>query len=319
VKRGLACAGVALLAVTAAYQARPLAFYPAVEAAGRAVAGVEERTVRVGGHTVHYLEGGDGPETVVLLHGIFAEKDHWVQMAAALTPRYRVVIPDVPGFGESTRLRDSLYDYPAQVARLEAFAAAAGLDSGHLAGSSMGGAIAGVYAAEHPRRVRTLAFLGSPHALRPRSPGAFERRVAAGEAPLVVRTPADFDRMLATVMSSKPFMPRAVTAHARAAALRDPDDDLRLWRHQWRHGPVLERALPRISVPTFSLWGDADRVFHPSGQRTLVEGLPNHVARRLSGVGHLPMLEKPGATGAAYLAFLASPSGASRSGDGGGR
>jgi pimeloyl-ACP methyl ester carboxylesterase len=67
-------------------------------------------TLTSGGHTLHYLDGGSG-ETLVLLHGIFAEKDHWVDFARPLTPHYRVIAPDLPGFGESTRLPDNDYSH----------------------------------------------------------------------------------------------------------------------------------------------------------------------------------------------------------------
>ncbi|NIL95537.1 MAG: alpha/beta fold hydrolase, partial [Woeseiaceae bacterium] len=96
--------------------------------------------IQVDGEPWHYLVGGpaDG-ETVLLLHGFGANKDTWTRFAGYLTERYRVVAPDLPGFGESHRQPGQDYRLPAQRERLHAFVAALGLTDFHLAGNSMGG------------------------------------------------------------------------------------------------------------------------------------------------------------------------------------
>ncbi|WP_375739038.1 alpha/beta fold hydrolase [Pseudomonas boanensis] len=104
----------------------------------RKVAGPSERTVSVGTHEVRYLEGGQG-EVVVLLHGIFGEKDHWVDYDRQLTHRYRVIVPDLPGFGGNSRLAGESYGYAAQMQRLVMLLERLGLKRVHIAGSSMGG------------------------------------------------------------------------------------------------------------------------------------------------------------------------------------
>lgn len=46
----------------------------------RLLSGLSTKMITVGDHNIHYLEGGSGP-TIILLHGIFSEKDHWVDFA----------------------------------------------------------------------------------------------------------------------------------------------------------------------------------------------------------------------------------------------
>jgi len=102
-----------------------------------------------------YLEGGSG-EPLVLVHGFGADKDNFTRVARWLTPHYRVIVPDLVGFGESAHLPEADYHYAAQAARVHAFVQALGLGRVHLGGNSMGGGIAMSYAAQHPQEVASL-------------------------------------------------------------------------------------------------------------------------------------------------------------------
>ena len=68
----------------------------------RRKAGLEEKTLRIEGHDIIYLDGGSG-ETLLLLHGFGANKDNWLPIAPLLAPHFRLIIPDLPGFGDSSR------------------------------------------------------------------------------------------------------------------------------------------------------------------------------------------------------------------------
>ena len=100
------CALLLLCAITT-YHAVPLLYKEPLLWLNRSLSGLEDKTVQAAGHRIHYLEGGAGSAggtPVVLLHGIFAEKDHWVDFARPLTGSHRVIAPDLPGFGESDRI-----------------------------------------------------------------------------------------------------------------------------------------------------------------------------------------------------------------------
>ena len=122
----------------------------------RAHAGLarKEITLADGTHVV-YLEGGSG-EPLVLVHGFGADKDNFTRVARWLTPHYRVIVPDLVGFGESSHLPDVDYHYAAQAQRVRAFVQALGLQRVDLGGNSMGGGIAMSYAAQHPQEVHSL-------------------------------------------------------------------------------------------------------------------------------------------------------------------
>ena len=124
----------------------------------RGLAGLSEKSIQVGQYTIVYLEGGRG-ESVLLLHGFGADKDNWNLFSQYVTKKYHVIAPDLPGFGESSKIWSDWYDIGAQVKRVHEFVKEIGLNKFHLAGNSMGGLIAGVYAAMYPDEILTLGLL----------------------------------------------------------------------------------------------------------------------------------------------------------------
>jgi pimeloyl-ACP methyl ester carboxylesterase len=227
-----------------------------------------------------------------------------VDFARPLTPGYRVVAPDLPGFGASGRHEGEAYDYPAQVQRLRALLDALGLQRVHLAGSSMGGTIAVLFALQHPERVASVALIGSPHGIRSPRESAMDRLIGAGQAPLVARTPEQFERMLSLVFAQRPFLPWPVLQASRAGALAQADSNQRIWQQQLAHRYLLDARIGALRARTFVLWGDADQVFDVSGARLLRQRLPGAEVQVLPGVGHLPMMEAPRESALAYLRFL---------------
>lgn len=303
-KKRIAAAIAALsLAAVASWYLLPGAWLPALLAANRASAGLSEHSVAAAGHEVHYLAGGSG-EPVVLLHGIFAEKDHWVDFARPLTGRWRVIAPDLPGFGESGRIASERYDYPAQVERLRHWLDALGLQRVHLAGNSMGGTIAVLFALQHPQRVASVALVGSPHGIRAPKASAMDRRIEAGDAPLVARTAQEFEDMLSLVFAQRPFLPYPVLHASTQDAIARADSNQRIWEAQLAHRWLLDAHVDALRAPTLVLWGEADQVFDVSGAEALRARLPSARVERMPGLGHLPMMEAPAASAAAYARFL---------------
>jgi pimeloyl-ACP methyl ester carboxylesterase len=299
-----------LFVTTALAGAAALAYYslPELSAkllmrAQRGISGLRRRRVRVGSHEVTYLEGGAG-EPVLLLHGIFAEKDHWNDFARALVRHHRVIVPDLPGFGESTRLQDQCYDYAAQTPRLLAFTAALQLPEFHVAGSSMGATLAALLAIQHPQRVSTVAFVGAPHGIRTARPSAMDRFIDAGQAPLVARTHEEFARMLSLLFERMPFLPYPVLRRARGAAVRQADSNMRIWLDQLKDRYLLHETLAQLRKPLAVIWGGKDKVFDVSGLEAVRALQPAAFIHEVADAGHLPMMETPARSAALYLDFL---------------
>jgi abhydrolase domain-containing protein 6 len=298
----------AFAALVFAWHAAPGLFVQPLLSVNRGLSGLQAHTVSAAGHRVHYLAGGPaaGDTPVVLLHGIFAEKDHWVDFARPLTGTWRIIAPDLPGFGETPRHVHESYDYDAQVVRLLALMDALQLPRVHLAGNSMGGTLAVLFAQRYPQRVASVALIGSPHGLRTPQASTMDALIDSGQAPLVAATPEQFDRMMDLVFARRPWIPGPILQQTKAAALRNAPSNLRLWREQLQHRHLLDARIGGLRAPVLALWGDADRVFHPSGMQRLQERLPGAQVEPLPGLGHLPMMEAPRQTAEAYARFLRS-------------
>ncbi len=272
-------------------------------AINRRRAGLAARSVTAAQHRLHYLDGGRG-EPVLLLHGIFAEKDHWVDMAYHLTRHHRVIVPDLPGFGASDRHEDQRYGYAEQVERLRAFMDAIGLQRAHVAGSSMGATLGALLAQAYPGRVASLAFIGAPHGLRSPTPSETDRLIDAGHAPLIARNPAEFEALLNRLFARRPWLPWPVKAAARDEAIRRAASNLRLWHEHLPDRYLLQGCVGAVVQPMLVLWGRRDRVFHVSGVRGLRWRCPQADIQVLEPLGHLPMMEAPAPVAARYRAFL---------------
>jgi abhydrolase domain-containing protein 6 len=282
---------------------RPEMLRPALIDLNRKLSGLQEHQLALGKHRIHYLEGGQG-ETVVLLHGIFGEKDHWVDFARRLTPHYRVIVPDLPGFGASSRHEDEPYDYAAQTRRLVALLDALGVQRAHLAGSSMGGTLAALLALEQPQRVTSVAFIGAPHGIRSLLPSDMDRAIEAGRAPLVTPDAQTFREMLSLVFARQPFLPYPILQAARTQALERASSNQRIWQEQLGDRYLLHTRIDGLRAPLLALWGGQDRVFDATGARVLGTLLPQAEVEILRRLGHLPMMEAPAETARRYLRFL---------------
>ncbi|MEW6442236.1 MAG: alpha/beta fold hydrolase [bacterium] len=301
----LLLAAVALLVVAAGllYFAFPRALYGLSIRLERKTAGLSAKTLQVGAYTIAYTEGGRG-EDMLLVHGFGANKDNWNRIARYLTPRFRVIALDLPGFGESSRVQADSYSIRDQVGRLDLIAAALGLESFHLAGNSMGGAIAGRYAAEFPQKVKTLALLNAGGLKTCPNPSELSREIAAGRNRLLTTTAEDFDGFLEFVFVDPPWIPGPVKAHLSRQSIEDQPFREKVFREIQDEGSSLEPVLAEIQAKTLILWGDRDRLIDVSCTQVLEKGLARAQTVILENCGHAPMIERPQETAQRYLEFL---------------
>ncbi|HYA40934.1 MAG TPA: alpha/beta hydrolase [Syntrophobacteraceae bacterium] len=291
---------VLLLAV--AYFLFPEFLFNLAQQANRRCAGLVKKEVQVDSDRIVYLEGGRG-EIVLLLHGYTANKDRWTHFAKRLTPDYHVIIPDLAGFGESTKRWDQSYDIDSQVKLLDRFTEVLQLQRFHLAGNSMGGAVAAVYSAEIPQKILTVALL-APYGVVTAKKSEFQLQRDKGVNPLLIRNPADFERVLPYLFFKPPPIPAVFRKVIAAQAMAAREFNEKIAQDLAKERLALEPFLPMIEAPVLIIWGDHDRMLDVSGASILEKGLKNHQTLIMNDTGHLPMMEKPAETAAAYISFL---------------
>lgn len=256
-----------------------------------------------------YLEGGQG-EPLMLLHGFGANKDNFSRVSAYLTPRYRVIIPDHIGFGESAHPQDADYSPVAQAERIHTLAQALGITAVDVCGSSMGGQIALTYAALYPAEVRSLWLL-APAGIWSAPPSEVRTRFdQTGENPLIVRNEEDYARLFELVMSDRPFVPRPILNVLAKERIRNVALEERIF--QQIINDSVEQRISGLTTPTLIVWGDRDRIIHVETANLLHRLMPNSEVIIMPEVGHAPMLERPRQIAEDYFGFRTKLSPANR-------
>jgi pimeloyl-ACP methyl ester carboxylesterase len=254
------------------------------------------------GTHIAYLDGGSG-EPLVLVHGFGADKDNFTRVARWLTPHYRVIVPDLVGFGDSSHLADADYRYAAQAARVHAFVQALGLTRVHLGGNSMGGGIVMSYAAQHPQEVGSLWLLDAA-GVAGAPPSELVAIVTKGERnPLLITQEGDFPVLMKFAMSDPPWLPGPVVYELARQRIANQDLERRVF--QQIATDSVNEAVRGLPTPTLIVWGDEDRLLSVGAVPILTALMPHAQAIVMPHVGHAPMIERPQQAAEDYLRFRA--------------
>jgi len=240
-----------------------------------------------------YLDAGPATDLppIVLLHGLLGEVSNWMPTIEALAAHhYRVITPVIP----LDNLPLNQTNMQGVVEYVRAFTEALRLGPMVLAGNSMGGQVALLYALNHPESVVALILSGSS--------GIYE--VETGTTTFR-RQDRDFIRERAALTFYDPvhvtdeLVEKSYNlANDRNRALRI----LKLARSSQRES--LNDQLGQIVVPTELIWGRDDRITPPDVAVAFQRSLPNADLHFIDRCGHAPMLERPTPFNQLTLAFL---------------
>ncbi|MDD5713016.1 MAG: alpha/beta hydrolase [Smithellaceae bacterium] len=267
----------------------------------RRAAGLVKKEVQVDDHKIVYLEGGAG-ETIVLLHGFGLNKDGWLQFAKYLKG-YHLVIPDVPGFGESSAIQTDSYDMDSQLKRIDRFTEVLHLDKFNMIGQSMGGALTASYGAKYPGKVITLALMDPAGVPSPKKSEIMEQ-IQQGKNLLFADNVKDFDALMTLVFVKPPPIPPAFKKILVADMAAHKDFDMKIWKDWQPEKFFLTPVLPLIKSPVLIIWGDQDKLTDIGGAAFLAKNLKTSETAIIKDSGHAPMMEKPEESAQAYLKFL---------------
>jgi abhydrolase domain-containing protein 6 len=276
----------------------------------RIAAGLSKAHVQVGDHRWVYAYSDDAPEgapVVVMLHGFTGSKENWYPVARRLQGRYRLIIPDLPGWGESERIDGADYGFAAQSDRVADFIDAVVGEGVVLLGHSMGGGIAALTAARHPRQVTRVGLLDAAGVRF--NDNRFGAEVLAGRNPFAVNDEASLQRYLDTVFgddAARPTIPWPVDGIYIKRRRRDAAFEQRVLD---RIGRGEERFLPGeaaadIRQPVLLLWCRQDAVIDFSALELYGERMPQAQRVLLDGCGHMSLMEQADAVAQAVIMLI---------------
>lgn len=250
---------------------------------------LEEKTLVVDGLTLNYLEAGhDNGRTILLIHGGMGDaRLHWGAVMPLLAQEeFRVLAPDLPGFGKSQLLpvmrMDTLLHW------LKSFLDALEIEQAVVIGNSLGGLIARLFTAANPQLVPAVVLLNGggvpeiPPALRILERIPVVSNVLLGQFVGAMTDPKNLRRMIHVQdVPTDDFIAGTRAAHKSFARL------MRM---------LVSGTLPEARnpiVPTLILWG-ADDTFTPlTDGEAVKDSIPGATLTEITDCGHMPQLETP--------------------------
>lgn len=278
----------------------------------------ESTRVRAAGTEVNVLRAGEGPSTVVLLHGFGDNLATWRHVLPVLAKRHRVVALDLPGFGASGPIPPgTLLD--GQVEAVAGVLDALGEPGAvALVGNSMGGAAALRFALAHPGRTARVVAV-APAGLGQGVPVWW--RMLSGQLLSLRLLMAGLEMVPAAIVEAvarqiylrlvihDPTTVDVETLERIAARYRSRRDLEDLYRHgkllvaELTSGALLDEV-EELAIPLLVVWGRQDRLIPVTHGRVLAETVPGAILRVLESCGHCPQVERPDLLVPLLISFL---------------
>lgn len=253
-----------------------------------------ERTVTVASKPIYFAEAGSGP-AVVMLHGGgpgASGVSNYSRNIDALAQRFRVIVPDMPGYGRSVKRVDQSDPFGYLADTMRGLLDELGLASAHLVGNSYGGAAALRLALDTADRVDKLVLMG------PGGIGTTRGAPTAGLKTLLSYysggpSRAKLENFIRTYLVYDGKSVPDELIDLRYAASIDPEvvanPPLRRPvgpKALWRMDLTRDSRIKHLATPTLVLWGRDDKVNRPSGGPMLAKMLPNAELVMTSRTGH---------------------------------
>jgi pyruvate dehydrogenase E2 component (dihydrolipoamide acetyltransferase) len=250
-------------------------------------AGPEPEVVEAGGKSIQYLLVGESEDVpIVLIHGFGGDINIWVFNQETLAEEHTVFALDLPGHGASTKdVGDGDLDYFVGV--LADFLDAVEIEKAHLAGHSMGGAIAGAFAKAHPDRVASLILIASAGLGEEINEEYIEGFIAANRR-------REMKKALQMLFANPDLVTgQLVNDVMKFKRLDGVDEALQTVADKvFPDGKQADVPdLSELSVPILAIWGSEDHIIPVVHSENLPENARVEV---LEDTGHMPQMEAAG-------------------------
>jgi pimeloyl-ACP methyl ester carboxylesterase len=237
----------------------------------------------INGLETHYLTCGKG-EPLIIVHGGGDGANAWMRNIAVLSRKYKIYVPDMPGFGMSQPLING-YSMYHMVEFINSFAQAMGLSKFYLMGHSLGGGIALHYTLKFPEKIRKLVLVSS---LCLGSEIAWWVRMAS--SPVICKSlgRAAISLFQGIKYIAKFFGPWNIVQPVSKTSIQIGSCISTLTEQT----VVLLSQLPKIMVPTLVMWGAKDPIVPFAQAYAAAELIPNCQVKVFENAGHSVYREK---------------------------
>ncbi|SAL21119.1 alpha/beta hydrolase [Caballeronia udeis] len=260
-----------------------------------------DRTFSGRGVALNYRLQGEGPRSLVCIHGVGSSLEAWEGVAAKLDDTFRILTLDLRGHGRSSLVKGR-YEIDDFVGDVLALADHVGFNTFDLAGFSLGGLIAQRMALTHAPRLRKLVLLATVAGRTPEERERVAARLAALQAgDRGSHYDASVSRWLTEGFQQR--HPELVARMRQRNAENDPDCYASAYRvlAQTDFGGLVDQ----ISVPTLIATGEEDQGSNPRMAHFMHQRIPGSQLEILPGLRHSILIEAPDLVATLLRRFLA--------------
>ena len=265
---------------------------------------VPQRMTYVNGYGIRYLDydyrshKSENYKFLILLHGLGASAERWLPIAPTLSKYFRVIVPDIIGFGYSDKPTVE-YTMDFFIEFFEEFIENMHIHRPIVIGSSFGGYLATEFAIRFSSRVEKLV-LAAPAGMMRSSTNVLDQYIMAALYPTyenALRAFMDmaYDPSIVTDDTVRDFINRMRLPNAKYAFMST--------LLGIRDSPRLLGRLSKIQVPTLLVWGDSDNMIPLQYSKEYNE-IPGSNLVILKDCGHTPFIERPTTFSQTILKFL---------------
>ena len=257
---------------------------------------------KINGFEMAYDDRGEG-SPVILLHGFPLCRKMWEKQRVALVEAgYRVITPDLRGFGES-EATESGYGMASLADDVAALMERLGLGQAVVGGMSMGGYVLLSLLENHYERLSAALFIvtrGVDDDEKGKEKRTALAEVVKGGHPEAVSEAFEKILFAGGTKEDQPWIIEEVTGWMKSTDPRALIGGLTGMRDRKNYLPLLNH----FTLPTLVIGGEEDITIPPENAEALAEGLPNSTLKILPKAGHMANMEQPDAFNEALLEFL---------------
>ncbi|MCE2769514.1 MAG: alpha/beta hydrolase [Saprospiraceae bacterium] len=262
--------------------------------------------ISIDGINVHYRDVGKG-EAILLIHGTGASLHTWEKWIDILSPGYRVISFDLPGFGLTGPDPNHNYQISRYTVILDSLMVKLKVDSFHIAGNSLGGLVAWRYTTQFPQKILTLNLIDAAGLPQPgkKPPFIFQLAKLPVLSTLMQKvTPKSIIKnSMLDVYKNDQLVTEKLIDRYFELSLKEGNRTAFVKRMSQLNEKLDINDLKRITAPVLIQWGKDDR-WIPLAKGYEFKKIIPKAELKIYNSGHVPMEENPMETVEDYMIFL---------------